>query len=252
MKPSIFFCLLSLFVLPEVVTAQETGKWGTVSGSLESNSIYYMKDSKLGDVRPSDHFGSNNYLKFDYRVGKFSAGLQYEAYLPVLQGFPVALKDADIIHKYAAFEDGNLSVLAGDFYEQFGSGLIFRAYEERSLGLNTSIEGVRGIYDFGGKARIKALWGRPRLFMEHAKSQLRGADLSFDLGNILGFGVLGLTLEGSYLNRYQEYTGTNTGISPNVDAWSGRLGIEAGGFSFRGEYAVKGKEPLYTNNKVFY
>lgn len=241
---------IGLIVLPGVLSAQVSGKWGTISGSLESNSIYYMKDSKLGDVRPDDHFGSNNYLKFDYRIGKFSAGLQYEAYLPVLQGFPVALKDADIVHKYAAFEDENLSVLAGDFYEQFGSGLIFRAYEERSLGLNTSIEGVRGTYSFGGKARIRALWGRPRLFMEHAKSQVRGADLSLDLGQIMGFGALGLMLEGSYLNRYQEYTGTNTEISPNVDAWSGRLAFELGGFSFKGEYATKGKEPLYTNGKV--
>lgn len=240
-----------LLLLPGMAFSQLSGKWGTLSGSLESNSIYYMKDSKLGEnVRPKDHFGSNNYLKFDYRIGKFSAGLQYEAYLPVLQGYPIALKESDIVLKYVAFEDENLSVLAGDFYEQFGSGLVFRAYEERSLGLNTSIEGVRGAYNFGGKARLKALWGRPRRYMERTESQVRGADLTFDLGEIFSLGSTALALGGSFLNRYQGYTGTREEVSDNVDVWAGRLNLDAGGFSLRGEYVTKGKDPAVYNNWI--
>ena len=31
----------------------------------------------------------------------------------------------------------------GSFYEQFGSGFILRAYEERSLGIDNSLQGAR-------------------------------------------------------------------------------------------------------------
>jgi hypothetical protein len=43
---------------------------GQVSGSLESNTIYYTDDSKIGET-PEDRFGSNNYLKVDYSNGRF-------------------------------------------------------------------------------------------------------------------------------------------------------------------------------------
>ena len=42
---------------------------GNFSASLESNSIYYLQDSGLGESAPDDRFGSNNYLKMDYSVG---------------------------------------------------------------------------------------------------------------------------------------------------------------------------------------
>ena len=69
-----------------VASAQTQFGEGQVSGSLETNSIYYMNDSKIGE-RPEDRFGSNNYLKLDYASGRFSAGVQANAFLPVLQGY---------------------------------------------------------------------------------------------------------------------------------------------------------------------
>ena len=70
--------------------AREKRNWGTLSGSLESNSIYYMHDAGLdpsSSVNPDDRFGTNNYLKLDYMNGRFSAGLQMEGFLPALQGY---------------------------------------------------------------------------------------------------------------------------------------------------------------------
>lgn len=217
----------------------QDSRFGTLSGSFETNTIYYQPDNKSGATVPKDRFGSNNYLKFDYRIGKFSAGLMYEAYLPALQGFPGQLKDSDIVLKYAAFDDGNLNVLAGDFYEQFGSGLIFRAYEERTLGLNTSIEGVRGMYAYEDKVRLKALWGRPRFYMERSSAQVRGADLSLSLSSLLGVRSFGLSVEGGYVSRYEQYTGTRDDIDASVDAYSARVYIDWEGFSLKGEYAEK-------------
>ena len=64
---------------------------GYLTGSFETNSIYYVDDAKTNAIVPDDRFGSNNYLKLDYYRGRFSAGVQAEAYLPVLQGYPTEL-----------------------------------------------------------------------------------------------------------------------------------------------------------------
>ena len=184
-------------------TAGQEAKYGSLSGGFETNTIYYMKDDKTGAQRPDDRFGSNNYLNLDYRWRNFSIGIQYEAYLPVLQGFSNALNDNGIVYKYVAFEDKDLKIRVGDFYEQFGSGLIFRAYEERSLGLNTSLEGVKLFYSYRDKVSVRGIYGRPRKYMEHASSWARGFDCSVNLGRLLKFEETFWQWEGSFLNRYE-------------------------------------------------
>ena len=61
-------------------------KGGVISGSIESNNIVYFNDSALSTPAPDTHFGSNDYIKVDYAVDRFSAGIQVETYLPALQG----------------------------------------------------------------------------------------------------------------------------------------------------------------------
>lgn len=157
---------------------------------LKPTRFITSRITKPEPFAPDDHFGSNNYLNLDYRWKRFSVGLMYEAYLPVLQGFSNALNDNDIVYKYVAFEDRNLKIRVGDFYEQFGSGLIFRAYEERSLGLNTAVEGVNLFYSYRDKVSIRGIYGRPRKFMEHAESSVRGIDAGVSLDRLLGMRLL--------------------------------------------------------------
>ena len=45
------------------------------------------------------------------------------------------------LHHHHYFD--NLTVTAGNFYEQFGSGLILRSFEERTLGIDNALDGLR-------------------------------------------------------------------------------------------------------------
>lgn len=222
---------------------------GQLSGSFESNSIYYLDDNKTEAGSPENNPGSNNYLKLDYRYAKFKAGIQYEAYLPVLQGLPSELNGTGLVMKYASFEDGNFSITAGDFYDQFGNGLIFRAYEERQLGLNTSVEGVHVAYAFKDIFRVKGLAGRPREFMDRAGSTVKGASLNIDLGSLLRLENAALTGEANIINRYLLYTG-QADVNPNVNAYSFRGNWIYGGLNLQGEYAYKTKDPGVYNNDL--
>lgn len=247
MKHLRFYLLICVCFVCHIIHGQEQ-KYGTLSGSFETNTIFYMKDNKVGVVRPDDHFGSNNYLNLDYHLGKFSIGIRYEAYLPVLQGFSKSLDGGELVCKYVAFADKNLQIRIGDFYEQFGNGLIFRAWEEHSLGLNTSLEGVRLLYSFKDKIFIKGIYGRPRRFFDYASSWVRGGDLRFDVCELLNWERrVNLLLEGSYVNRYEEYVG-NQDIKSNIDSYSARLSFETRGFSLKGEYVIKTKDPAVYND----
>ena len=84
-------CAIALFVASATATAQiQLGeKGGSLSGSIESNSIIYLKDKGLSTPAPEGYFGSNNYLKVDYTNGRFSAGLQFDIYSPALQGYEI-------------------------------------------------------------------------------------------------------------------------------------------------------------------
>ena len=167
----------------------------TLSGSLESNSIY-------GDSAPYQGFYSNNYLKLDWHQGRFSAGLQGEWYPSPLPGYDVNLQGVCLPIKYVAWQEETWSVTAGDFYEQIGSGILFRSWEDRNLGLANSIGGVR----FKGTVPSLGLsgtvfTGAPRSVGTYAPTLVSGADLNSDMIPVTG--NVFLTLGGSLLHRYE-------------------------------------------------
>ena len=253
MKRFLATILLGLCAVAPAVAQKQIGE-GQVSGSLESTSIYYMNDKKLGKA-PEDQFGSNNYMKVDYANGRFSAGIQANAFLPVLQGYNdyIGGKQFYLASKYIQWTDKNFEVLVGDIFDQYGNGLIYRSFEDRQLGFNNSIEGVRAAYNFGRFVSLKGMYGRPRLYTEYANSWVRGADLSVSLADICGIQERAtLSLEGSYVNRFQSLkagSATNemifeaTGMDKaNLNMYSGRLNFGWEGISLRGEYVHKSKD----------
>lgn len=130
---------------------------GYLIGSFESTSNYYHEDAKTNATVPDGKFGSNNYVKLDYYNNRFSAGVQMEAYAPVLVGYSHELKGINLTNYYVSWRDDSFSVTAGTFYEQFGSGLLFRSWEDRALGLNNSVMGARVTYSYNDIVNVKAL-----------------------------------------------------------------------------------------------
>ncbi len=96
----IYGVLLLLTIFSGSVYAQLPDVGGHLSGSFESYTQFYQPDKKINAVLPQDRVGSNNYLKLDYNIGAFSAGLQYEAYLPSIAGYPYDIKKSKLIKKF--------------------------------------------------------------------------------------------------------------------------------------------------------
>ena len=238
-----YLIIISMLAFSSAALAQENGY---LTGSFETTDHIYVKDAENKFTPGDDNFGSNNYLKLDYYNGNFSAGLQIEGYSPALIGFPDELEKFALSNIYVNWKDEDFSFTAGTFYDQFGSGLLFRSWEDRVLGLNNALMGARFAYNWEDKVAFKALWGMPRLGMELSDTQVRGADLSVSLSNIIGLDNILLSLEGSVLNRYEKISidAEEAGGKASTVGFSGRLNFDWNGLFLKGEYVDLGKKKL--------
>lgn len=217
---------------------------GNLTGSFETTTQRYEDDDKTNQSAPPDIYGSNNYLKLDYSAGKIDLGIQYEAYLPPLIGYSTNYKGQGITHKYFSYTDEFLKVTVGNFYDQFGGGLIYRSYESRELGINNSIEGIN-IALFPTKfIMIKGIYGRQNYYYDLSNGIIRGLDGKV---NVLNKNTFKLTLGGSALSKYEEYTGPDDNFPNTVNSFSGRLDLEANSYSVSVEYVDKSADPMLIN-----
>ncbi|MBQ3614177.1 MAG: hypothetical protein II989_08815 [Bacteroidales bacterium] len=263
--------ILTAFMMTAVSAFSEDKEkkdWGYLTGSLESTNHVYVKDAGNNfdpafqpQLKDGNIFATNDYLKLDYYKGRLSAGLQMEGYFPTLVGYPVAQNKLSLSNLYVSWRDKSYSVTAGTFYEQFGSGLLFRSWEDRMLGLNNALLGARATYNFEDKVAVKAFWGVPRLGkiddnaammgaedaffgLGLTKVHVAGADVSVSLSSLLGMEDISLSLEGSLLNKHEALGDLlkAAGCKENTLGWSGRVNFDMDGFFLKGEYVDAGKQ----------
>ena len=196
-----FVCLAAVFVLLSPAAFGQSE--GLVFGSIESNSLYDDEEDS-----PYKGFHSNNYLKLDYLKGRFSAGMQAEWYPSPLPGYDAQLKGWSLPMKYLSWEEKTWSVTAGDFYEQFGTGILLRSWEDRNLGLSNSLGGVRFQAAWPEKGLSATLLsGAPRSAAGrygYASTLVSGGNLSLMPGRLLGWeDPLELHFEAGMVHRYE-------------------------------------------------
>ena len=225
---------------------------GSVTGSVESNSIYYLDDTVIG--KPEHPWGSNNYLKLDYASGSglFTAGLQAEWYPQALAGYPAELKGAGLTGLYTSYNGRLVEATAGSFFEQLGSGLLLRTWEDRELGLNNTLTGGRITFHTANRGlSVKLLGGLPKYGLwPSTGTAVAGGDLSLDLLPLFGAeSSHSIVLEGSVMDKFSSRVEDNIAflastagfeVPKQVLSWSGRLQYSYGGFSLKGEYVGKG------------
>jgi hypothetical protein len=220
---------------------------GVLTGGFQSDSRYYLTDSLIEAIVPEEVIGTNNYLKLDYTINNFTIGIRYEAYLPPMQGYDAEFQGSGIANRFATYKGDLLEVTAGNYYEQFGSGLILRSYEERFLGVDNSLDGVRIIIKPLSGVNLKLIYGRHRSYFELGEGTIRGLDGEFMLNEIMEKQwKTRVTVAGSLVSKYEDYTGTKEFPSV-VDSYSARLKINRSSMNFDVEYVGQGKNPSFIN-----
>ena len=134
-----FVLIIAVFTLPGFGQGVDIQDVGTISGSLQSDIQTYTQDTLIGAPEVPERILSNTFFNLLFTRGKFTAGIRFESYQGPLLGIDPRYGTSGngtglgIPYRFAKYADDNFEVTAGNFYEQFGSGMILRTYEERNL-----------------------------------------------------------------------------------------------------------------------
>lgn len=224
----------------------------SIHGNFQIDAQYYETDSLIGAPKVPEKLLSNVFGNINYTRGKFSAGVRYEAYNNVRQGFLPSYKGEGIVNRFARYQTDLLDITIGNFYEQFGNGLMLRAYYEPGLLYDNSIDGARIISSPYKGFTFKGIIGKQRLFFGKGPGIVRGFDGELNVNelfdSILGNKKTRVILGGSFVSKYQADQDNNLVIPENVGCYGGRINIIREGFNFNTEYAYKINDPTADNN----
>jgi len=246
--------------LSGMVSAQDLTQ-GKISGNLQLDAQVYRPDSAIGAFEVSERMLMNSFANIHYSLGSFNAGLRFESYLNPIQGFDKRYKGTGVPFWFASWEKESFAITVGHFYEQFGSGMALRSYEERNLGYDNAIKGARVIFRPYQGIVLKALIGNQRFFWESGPGIVRGIDGDFALNDIFKetTGLPRVTIGGSFVSKFEPSSQILVGengdelliLPENVAAMSGRVNVNHKGFNVEGEYVYKYNDPSAVNNFIY-
>ena len=220
-----------------------TSLFNRLSVNFESNSQWYLNDSYVDNPENPNQIGEEklrtvNFLRLDYNISdNFSSGIQIESYTPenLLNMSNLYDEDLGIATYYIQYQNKNLNLTLGYFYEQFGSGLILRSWEDRILGINTALRGLRLKYRIGNDINLTFLYGNQRKGFELSDSYVVGFDSEINLLDLLNISYEGnLNLGLSYVGKKEDYFRTQSesiiNIPELVNSFSSRINFSKGNF----------------------
>ena len=249
--------LLSLLLNAPELAAQDGGQ---VHGNFSSDIQYYNEDSAIGAVVLPQKMGANAWANLIYTNGAFEAGGRFESYTPPLAGYPAGLpySGSGVGFRYARYTMSDLEVTVGNFFEQFGQGMIFRSYEERYLGVDNAMDGIRVKYRPVPGLMLKGFVGQQRLnFANEAvkgPGTVRGFDAEISLSEFFDStwtSANNLILGGGFVSKYQEDRDPLLELPENVGAYAVRANFTTPKWNLYAEYAYKINDPNNKNGFIY-
>jgi hypothetical protein len=256
-----FFIIIALSV-----SAQDKG---VLSGNFQSNFSVFLKDSLIGATETaSPQYGrqissAEAWLFLNYDIKGFHIGARYDLF-----------NNSNLLNPSSSYTGqglgfwqikkniGDLELTAGSFYDQFGSGIIFRAYENRLIGIDYAMEGVRAKYQVSDNFTVKAFTGKQKGFQqsrfETSPQIIKGINAEkgfmFKDGTILNIGASGInrTLDENTMSSLV----TEINALPleqrfypkyNVYAVNGYFDLNWKNFGLNAEYNHKSEEAIRDN-----
>ncbi|MCD8202974.1 MAG: DUF6029 family protein [Prevotella sp.] len=244
------------------VAQERNGNKLTVSGSVMSDILIPQNDSKIGTEETNDWALTNTYADVNVMNDWLEAGARFEFTKHPLPGFETdkGFKGWGVPYIYVKGKYKWAELTVGNFYDQFGSGFIFRTYEERSLGIDNSLLGGRLVLKPVKGVTFKALSGKQRKYWSHNDSWVSGADL--ELGLDQWFKAMSdhntyLTLGASWVNKHEKEEDIMTdathklNLPENTNAFDVRANLQKGNFGLLAEYAWKTQDPSFDNGYIY-
>ena len=256
-------------LLPFTVTAQEYDdeqQKVTLHGSIQSDVLLPQEDASIGTGSYDSWALTNTYADL-YMMSRYvDAGARLEFTQYPLPGFEPDFQGWGIPHLYVKGKVKGAELTVGDMYDQFGSGFIFRTYEERSLGIDNALRGARLNLTAIPGVQWKVLGGVQRTYWNWSRqSWLAGTDAEMNIDHYsTAMQERGITwmVGGSYILKHEAdedkiIIGNNYHLyrlilPRNVGAFDVRTRFQMGNYSFLAEYAWKDQDPSLDNGYIYH
>lgn len=241
---------------------------GTLSGDFQSTYNFYQKDDAIGatgELYEKYLNGGEAWLTNRYSYKGFTASLRIDAYNNSNLLTPGTAYTAYGVGAFSLSKEfKNLTVTAGYIYDQIGSGILFRSYEDRGLLIDNALEGVSVKYRPASNILLKAFTGQQKQqtsdkLNNRYQPTIKGfnAEGDFSVGKAVhvspGIGILNRTLDEASMSQVAATINAqdlSTRFVPtyNMYAFTFYNTLTAGDFSWYFEGAYKTHEAI--NNTI--
>ncbi len=237
----------------------------SLSGDFQANYNFYQADSAIGargELYDKYLNGGEAWLTNRLSYKGFTAFLRIDAFQNSNLYNPGSAFTSFGIGAFSISKEiGELTVTGGYIYDQIGSGLLFRAYEDRGLLIDNALVGVHVRYKPAKNITLKAFTGQQKLITAGKLDNERyapsikafNAEGDYDIGKKVhlspGIGILNRTLdEGSMSTIVSRINAQDaaTRFEPryNMYAFTGYNTLTVGDFSWYAEGAYKTHEAI--------
>jgi hypothetical protein len=194
------FCL----IFSQIANGQNAGSW---SGNFESNVNLFLKDSLIGPFNVPQYdnqfVGGEAWLNLNYSKDDLSVGIRFDMYNNSnLRNPNDSYTDEGIGRWFVQKRINNLDLEVGYIYDQIGSGIIYRAYEQRPLFIDNALVGASAKYNISEDWFVKGFAGRQKNAFDIYGGTIKGFNTEhfFIFGETLpltlapGFGFVNRTM----------------------------------------------------------
>ena len=251
------------------IFAQENNNFGRISGRLETNANFFLRDSIIGAANTPQYdrqlFGADGWMNINYSNWGFDFGMRFDFFNNSNLLNPTGSYNGEGIGNWFIRKKiHKLDITAGYFYDQIGSGIIFRAYEERPLLIDNAVFGLRLGYDLTEDWKLKVFTGRQKQQFDQYASIIKGfnAEGFLTLGKegklslAPGFGVVNRTLDDGTMDALVATLNTypkDDVFEPKYNAYAFSLynTLNVGPISWYVEGAYKTEDAMNNPNGIF-
>ncbi|NDC42293.1 MAG: hypothetical protein EBZ77_12215, partial [Chitinophagia bacterium] len=179
MNKAFLFVLVAFF--PYFVHAQS----GTLSGDLQTNINFFQKDTAIkasGNPLYENYLsGSETWLTLRYAVNGWAFSVRADAFNNSNLYNPTQALTLQGIGAYTISKEmDDLTVVGGYIYDQIGSGLLFRSYEDRGLLIDNALVGLELKYKLGKNVLLKGFSGQQKFLLNKYSPIIRGFNAEGD------------------------------------------------------------------------
>jgi hypothetical protein len=258
--------LLTIFVMAAFAPLHIYGQ-GYFSGSFQSNTNFYIRDSAIGaaNLPHYDNYkvGSDIWFNLNYNNDKYGleAGVRFDAFLnSILRNPTTPYTGVGLGSFYIKKKFKDLTITGGYLYDQIGCGMIYRAYEERTLGIDNALIGGRVEYDIKNIVHLKVFSGVQKNVFSIYNPIISGfnGDANFTVGKVTlapGVGIINRSMDQGSMNLLVasiEATDSAQRFVPkyNVYAFTFYNTLSFGPMSWYVEGSYKTRDAAYALNSL--